>query len=112
MTDQPINVYDRIADLAGEWDPIHLTTFNDCDVVLIEIDGLMPFHSFPDFDDVFLVLRGEMRMEYEDRPPVPMTAGDMIVVPRGLRHRAVSDTPCQVLVFERSLASRQAELDG
>ncbi len=48
---------------------------------------------------MFLVLSGRFRMEFRDRV-VPLEAGEMIVVPRGVEHRPVADEETHVLLFE------------
>ena len=109
MTDIPKqaeNLFDALDERTIEWDPRFVTRFDDNDVIVIIIDGAMPFHAFPDFDDFFLVLKGECVMDIEGSDSVPMREGDVIAVPKGVKHRPRSEGPCHLMVIERSLDAR------
>ena len=50
-------------------------------------------------DELFLVWRGEMTIEFRDRR-VNLRAGELCVVPRGIEHRTLADVEAHVLIFE------------
>ena len=53
-------------------------------------------------DEGFLILEGVLRIEFEDRPAVTLRAGELHVVPRGVRHKPVAEAPCFVALIEPS----------
>ena len=59
-----------------------------------------PFHKHGNTDDFFLVLEGEMIMEYEDQDPVTLRAGEMVIVPAGQVHRPRATSEVKVLLIE------------
>lgn len=61
----------------------------------------MDFHSHPDSDDAFLVVEGEMKLEFEDRI-VPLKAGELCIVPKGVRHRPIVETTVTNLLIEQA----------
>lgn len=48
------------------------------------------WHSHADTDDLFLVLKGVLKVEMRDRT-VALKAGEMYIVPKGVEHRTVAE---------------------
>ena len=59
----------------------------------------LDFHTHGDSDELFYVIEGEFALELDDGP-VPLRQGEMIVVPRGTRHRPVCTTLVKCLLME------------
>ena len=57
------------------------------------------WHHHAHEDELFLVVRGEFVMQFRDRQVV-LSAGEFLVVPRGVEHRPVAETEVEVLLFE------------
>ena len=57
------------------------------------------WHDHADADELFLVLKGRLRIELEDSE-IEMRAGSFAVVPRGVRHNPVADEPCFLALIE------------
>lgn len=95
-----VSIPDAIANLPGPFQQHNLAMVNDSTVVrLARLDGEFPWHHH-DEDELFLCWDGTFRLELEDREPVQLRAGELFVVPRGLRHRPVADEPAHVLLVE------------
>ena len=93
-------------DIAGKfglftehWRPKVIARLNGQEVKLIKVQGLFPWHSHADQDEMFLVWRGVFRVEFRDRV-VALQAGEMIVVPAGVEHRTAADEEAEVICFE------------
>ena len=83
----------------GLWQPRVVAELNDYQFKYTRIEGEFVWHSHPDTDEAFLVLEGEMRIEFRDGA-VEMQAGDLFVVPRGVEHRPVAEDECRIIVIE------------
>ena len=59
----------------------------------------LDFHVHETSDELFYVIEGEFALELDDGP-VPLRQGDMIIVPRGTRHRPVCAAPVKCLLME------------
>lgn len=98
MTDR-ISLDRKFATFASHWDPKIVADLNGQQVKLVKFQGTFDWHAHAAEDELFLVHRGEFRMEFRDRT-VTLVAGDMIVVPRGVEHRPVADAEVEVVLFE------------
>jgi mannose-6-phosphate isomerase-like protein (cupin superfamily) len=64
------------------------------------VHGEFVWHAHADEDELFLVLRGRLRLDFEDRPAVTLGPGECYVVPRGVRHRPVADDEVWLALVE------------
>jgi len=67
----------------------------------VKIEGDFVWHKHDDEDEVFIVLDGGFRMDFRDRS-VEVSAGEMIIVPKGVEHKPFAETECQVMLIERA----------
>lgn len=90
----------RIAAALDEhWSPRVVAEMNDYQFKLVKLQGEFVWHAHADTDETFIVLAGTLRMGFRDRE-VPVHAGEMIVVPRGVEHCPRADGECHVLLVE------------
>lgn len=95
-----INLNDKLSKFSDHWSPRIIAELNNQQVKLAKIEGEFVFHRHEHEDELFLVLKGALRMEFRDRA-VEVREGEMIVVPRGVEHRPVTiGGECAVLLFE------------
>ena len=95
-----INLAEKLALFSTHWDPHVVAGYNGNDVMVVKFQGEFPFHKHDTTDDFFLVLEGEMIMEYDDRDPVTVRAGEIVVVPAGQTHRPRAEEEVKVLLIE------------
>ena len=79
---------DAAAALPDLWSPRVVGRVNDQYIKVVRVQGEFPWHSHADEDEMFLVLRGELRIgrSAADGGDVRLYAGQFFVVPRGVRH--------------------------
>jgi mannose-6-phosphate isomerase-like protein (cupin superfamily) len=70
-----ISLADKLATFQDYWSPRTITTFNDCDVMVVKVKGEFTWHKHDDTDDFFLVLKGQLDIELRDRT-VTLGPGD------------------------------------
>ena len=85
--------------ISEHWRPRVVAELNGQEVKLVKFQGEFPWHFHENADEMFLVWRGEMRLEFRDRV-VTLRAGEYCVVPRGLEHRTAADEEAAVIIFE------------
>lgn len=96
----PVTLAEKLAMFTTHWDPKVVADYNDNDVMVVKFKGEFPYHKHDDTDDFFLVLEGEMVMDYQDHPSVTLQTGDLVVVPAGAVHRPRAETEVKVLLIE------------
>jgi len=88
------------ASLAELWSPRVLAEVDDAYVKVARLHGSLAWHSHDDEDELFLVLKGRLRIEMEDAT-VELAEGELFVVPKGVRHNPLAEEECHVLLVER-----------
>lgn len=84
-----VNLADKLASFSNHWAPRIVARYNDHEVRLVKVEGEFIWHKHDDTDELFLILDGELDMEFRDRVET-LHPGELIVVPRGTEHRPVS----------------------
>jgi mannose-6-phosphate isomerase-like protein (cupin superfamily) len=90
-----------LATIDETWSPRTVATVNDYDVRVVKTDGEFTRHSHPETDELFYVIEGTLTIRLDDRE-ITLQAGDLYVVPRGVRHQPVSPDGASVLLIEPS----------
>jgi len=89
----------KFALIREHWRPKVVAELNGQEVKLVKLAGVFPWHRHELEDELFLVRRGQMTIEFHDRQVI-LQAGEFCVVPRGVEHRTMADAEAEVLVFE------------
>jgi mannose-6-phosphate isomerase-like protein (cupin superfamily) len=95
--------------LSDYWSPHVVGSVDDSYVKVAKVKGSLTWHSHELEDELFLVLKGRLRIELEDRA-VELKEGDMFVVPKGVRHNPVAEEECHILLFERKSTAHTGDV--
>jgi len=95
-----INLAEKLALFDTHWDPKVVASYNENDVMVVKFQGEFPFHKHDDSDDFFLVIDGEVTMEYEGHDNVTFGRGELVIVPKGVVHRPRAEHEAKVLLIE------------
>jgi mannose-6-phosphate isomerase-like protein (cupin superfamily) len=96
---QAVSLNEKFALIHEHWRPKVIAQLNGQELKLVKFQGQFPWHRHEREDEMFLVWRGRMRIEFRDSS-VELTPGELYVVPRGVEHRTCADEEAEVLVFE------------
>jgi mannose-6-phosphate isomerase-like protein (cupin superfamily) len=94
-----VNLEEKFAAFSEHWRPKIVGELNGQEVKVVKFQGLFPWHHHEIEDELFLVWRGRMRVEFRDRI-VELKPGEFLIVPRGVEHRTAADKEAEVMLFE------------
>src|SRR5215468_3428552 len=101
MDTQAINFADKLRKFSDHWAPKVIAQMNDYQFKLVKIQGEFVWHSHKETDEVFIVLDGQMTIEFRDGR-VELNTGEMFVVPKGVEHKPVAKAECKIMLVEPS----------
>jgi len=111
MTIEKANLREKLALFSTHWDPKIVAELNGQQVKLVKFQGPFTWHKHDAEDELFLVVDGAFDMEFRDRT-VRVSAGELIVVPRGVEHRPVAREEAHVLLFEPATTLNTGDAGG
>jgi mannose-6-phosphate isomerase-like protein (cupin superfamily) len=99
MNYRPINFENKYSLFSEYWFPKVIAEMNNYQFKLVKIRGQFVWHNHRDTDEVFIVLAGDMEIEFRDGK-LHLSAGEMYVIPKGKDHRPYAEKECKILVIE------------
>lgn len=99
MKQQPITLLEKFSLFSEHWSPRVIAEMNDYQFKLAKFEGSFVWHQHSETDEVFIVVEGEMGIEFRERT-VHLKQGQMLVVPRGVEHRPFAVQECKVMLVE------------
>ena len=106
-----INLSEKLSRFSDHWRPRIVAELNGQHVKLAKFQGTFIWHHHDDEDEMFLVLKGRFRMEFQDHH-VWIEQGELIVVPRGVEHRPVAEEEVQIMLFEPASTSNTGNVES
>jgi mannose-6-phosphate isomerase-like protein (cupin superfamily) len=101
---QKLCIADALAQFADHWSPRVVGELNGQQVKLVKLQGDFVWHHHAGEDEMFLVVRGQLRMEYRETDGaercLEIGEGEFVIVPRGTEHRPCASQEVHVLLFE------------
>lgn len=97
---QFFNIEEKFGLFSDQWTPQIVGELNGQYVKLAKLEGEFVWHSHEAEDELFMVVKGKLSMEFRDRV-VEAQKGEVIIVPRGIEHFPRTDgEEVWVLLFE------------
>jgi mannose-6-phosphate isomerase-like protein (cupin superfamily) len=94
-----VNLAEKLASFDEAFQPKIVGRFNGHKIQVAKTRGEFVWHSHPDTDDFFLVVKGRLTIQLRDGD-VELGEGDLYVVPRGVEHCPRADPEAHVLLIE------------
>lgn len=92
---QKLNLFDDL------WSPKIVAAFEGFQFRLAKAEGDFVWHCHEDTEEVFLMVAGEMRVDFRDGS-VTLRPGEMLVIPRGVEHKPFAENECHVMTLSRA----------
>ena len=84
---EPINIMKKFSLFNEEWTPKIIGELNDQYVKLCKLKDDFVWHSHENEDELFMVFKGTLLMEFRDGRIVKVKQGEILIVPKGIEHR-------------------------
>jgi mannose-6-phosphate isomerase-like protein (cupin superfamily) len=96
---ETVNLKDKFSKFQDYWNPRVLGEINDCQVKAVKLKGEFIWHHHDNEDELFLVVKGTLRMKFRDREAV-VREGEFVIVPRGVENLPVADEEVHIVLIE------------
>ena len=99
MPYEPINLEHKFGLFDEHWAPKVIAEMNDYQFKIVKIQGDFIWHDHRDTDETFIVLEGNLRIDFRDGH-VNLGKGEMYVVPKGVEHKPYAEHEVRMLLIE------------
>ena len=99
MSGHSINLKEKFDKFSDHWAPRVIAEMNDYQFKLVKVVGEFVWHSHNDTDETFIVIDGELTVEFRDKTVI-LEKGEMTVDPRGVEHKPVAQNECKIMIIE------------
>jgi mannose-6-phosphate isomerase-like protein (cupin superfamily) len=99
MNYKSINLTEKLSLVTEQWAPRVVAEMNDYQFKVVKLEGDFVWHSHQETDETFLVLEGDLRIDFRDGA-VQIGAGELFVVPKGIEHKPYAAKEVQLMLIE------------
>ena len=99
MVTNKVNIKEKLSLINDLWKPRIVGELNNQQIRLVKIKGEFVLHTHDNEDELFLVIKGFLKIEYEDKL-IELNEGEFLIIPRGIKHRPIADQEVHLLLFE------------
>jgi mannose-6-phosphate isomerase-like protein (cupin superfamily) len=96
---ETINLKEKFSGFSDQWNQRLLGVINDCAVKIVTIKREFIWHHHDVEDELFLVVKGLLRMKFRDHEAV-IREGEFIIVPHGVEHCPVANEEVHIVLIE------------
>lgn len=82
-----ISLNDKFSLFDEKWTPKIIAELNNQYVKLCKLEGNFLWHSHENEDELFLVLKGVLFIDFRHQETVEVKEGEIVIVPKGIEHR-------------------------
>ena len=94
-----INLKEKLSSFSDHWNQRVIGEVNDCAVKVVKVKGEFIWHHHDIEDELFLVVKGVLRMKFRDHEAV-VREGEFVIVPHGVEHCPVADDEVHLVLIE------------
>ena len=93
------------------WSPRVVGRVNDQYVKVAKLLGQLAWHKYDEEDEMFQVVQGRLRIQFEGGAETVLEEGQFCVVPRGTMHNPVADEECSIVLIETVTTRHTGNVD-
>ena len=96
---EKVTLSEKLAQFDDYWHPRIVGELKNQHVKVVKLKGEFVWHHHDEEDELFLVLKGSLVIEFRDRD-ILLNEGEFLIVPKGIEHRPVAENECWLMLFE------------
>ena len=93
-----VNISEKLNQITDFWNPRIAGELNGQQIRLVKIKGEFAFHKHDNEDEMFLVIKGTLKLDFKDKL-IEVSKGEFIIVPKGVLHRPIADQEVHLMMF-------------
>jgi mannose-6-phosphate isomerase-like protein (cupin superfamily) len=106
-----VNIEEKLSQFSDYYNPRIIGELNGQHVKATKLKGEFIWHHHENEDEMFLIIKGILKMEFRDRT-VELKPGEFIIVPRGVEHKPVAEEEVHLLLFEPASTINTGNLEN
>jgi mannose-6-phosphate isomerase-like protein (cupin superfamily) len=99
MNYKSINFKNKFSLFQDKWKPKVIAELNDYQFKIAKLEGDFIWHAHSDTDEAFIVISGELRIDFRDGA-VTIRKGELFVVPKGVEHKPYAKNEVHLMMIE------------
>ena len=108
-----VNIMDKFSLFDEKWTPKIIAELNDQYVKLCKLKDNFIWHSHENEDELFMVFKGTLNIDFRDHKTIEINEGEMLVVPKGVEHRPRTNGELVLnLLFEPKTTKHTGQVDS
>jgi mannose-6-phosphate isomerase-like protein (cupin superfamily) len=96
---EKVNLDDKLAQFDDHWNPRIVGALNGQHVKIAKLKGEFVWHSHEEEDEMFLVLKGSLKIVFRDKE-INLAQGEFLIVPKGVEHKPIANEEVEIMLFE------------
>ena len=84
---EPINIMNKFSLFEEQWTPKIIGELNNQYVKLCKLKNNFVWHTHEDEDELFMVFKGTLLIDFRNHNTVEVKEGEIIIIPKGVEHR-------------------------
>tara|TARA_Y100001954_G_scaffold2790_1_gene3482 strand:+ start:834 stop:1208 length:375 start_codon:yes stop_codon:yes gene_type:complete len=84
---EPINIMNKFSLFEEQWTPKIIGELNNQYVKLCKLKDNFVWHTHEDEDELFMVFKGTLLIDFRNHNTVEVKEGEIIIIPKGVEHR-------------------------
>jgi mannose-6-phosphate isomerase-like protein (cupin superfamily) len=108
---QPINIEQKLSLFNDHWNPRIVGELNKQHVKIAKIKGEFIWHKHDDEDEMFLVLKGTLKIAFRDKTEI-INENEIIIIPRGTEHKPIAEKEVSIMLFEPATTINTGALEN
>jgi mannose-6-phosphate isomerase-like protein (cupin superfamily) len=96
---ETVNLREKFSLFSDYWNPRIIGEVNECHVKAVKLKGEFVWHHHEHEDELFLVVKGTLRMKFRGHEAL-VREGEFVIVPRGIEHLPIADDEVHIVLLE------------